>query len=337
MKILHIASFRLFESGDRHYATERKISNGFIRNGHSVYDYPYRNMAKYNNRLQTKKFGVKKMNRHLLQIVSNLKPDMVVLGHAELVSPETLEEMRTIHPEMKIIFWFVDAVYDPHRIEHLLKIQHILDAAFITSNPAVIPEFDRSKFHYMPNIVDASIEIHKNHEKESFLYDFIFCGASKKSQDRDVISNHIRTALSDMKMKFCGNLGNPNIFGDAYIELLGSAKMGLIYNKRNDVSMYSSDRIAQLTGNGILTFSPKIPDFERVYSADEIVYYENEEDLIEKIAYYHHNDAERKRVAQNGYLKSHGEYNSTKVTRWMIDLVFGHSDVEDRFLSSLNE
>jgi spore maturation protein CgeB len=336
MKILHIASFRLFENGDRHYATERKISNGFIRNGHSVYDYPYRNMAKFNNRLQTKKFGIKKMNRHLLDIVGNLKPDMVVLGHAELVSPETLMQMKEICPGIKIIFWFVDAVYDPHRIAHLLKIQHILDAAFITSNPVVIPAFEQSKFHYMPNIVDPSIEIHKNYEKETFLYDFIFCGASKKSQDRDLISGHIRTELKDLEMKFCGNLGNPNVFGDAYIALLGNAKMGLNYNKRNDVSMYSSDRIAQLTGNGILTFSPKIPDFEKVYTAEEIVYYDNEDDLIEKIAYFHHNDNERKRIAKNGYLKSHGEYNSTKVTRWMIDLVFGHSEA-DRFLSSLKE
>jgi len=323
MKILHIASFRLFENGERHYSTERKISNGFTRNGHTVYDYPYRNIAKYNNRLQSKRFGIKKMNSHLLEIMKNYRPDMVVLGHAELVAFETLKEMKKINPSLKIIFWFVDAVYDSYRIEYLLKIQEIIDAAFITTNPQVIPEFDQSKFYYMPNVVDDSIEIHKNHEKDEFQYDFVFCGASRKSPDRDEISSYIRQKMQYLNIKLCGNLGQPNIFGDAYIQLLGNTKMGLNYSKRNDVSMYSSDRIAQLTGNGILTFTPQIPDFEKVYTSDEVVYYEDEDDLIEKIAYYHEHNEERKRIAKNGYEKSHQKYNSTKITRWMIDTVFG--------------
>lgn len=322
MKILHIASFRLFDNGDRYYSTERKITNGFIRNGHTVYDYPYRNMAKYNNRLHTKSLGVKKMNKHLLEIVKNLKPELVVLGHAELVSADTLEQMKSINPLIKIIFWFVDAVYDQYRIDYIFKLQHLLDAAFITTNPKVIPDFEQNKFYYMPNVVDLSIDIHKNYEKTNFKYDFIFCGASKKSHDREDIMNTLNNKLNKTNLKFCGNMGEPNIFGNDYIELLGNSKMGLNYSKRNDVSMYSSDRIAQLTGNGILTFSPRIPDFEKVYTDEEIVYYDNENDLIEKIIFYNSNDDERRKVAKNGYFKSHTEYNSTKITNFMISTAF---------------
>ena len=322
MKILHIANFRLYNSGDRHYATERKISNGFTRNGHSVYDYPYRNMAKYNNILQRKKFGIKKMNNHLLEIVKNLQPELIVLGHAELVSAETLEKMKKINPSIKIILWFVDALYEKHRIEYIFKLQNFLDAAFITTNPKVVDEFEQSKFYYMPNVVDESIDIHKNYEKDIFKNDFIFCGSSRKSHNRENIINIINNRLDKINLKFCGNMGNLNVFGNDYIELLGNSKMALNYNKRNDVSMYSSDRIAQLTGNGLLTFSPRIPDFEKVYTNEEIVYYENEDDLIEKILFYHENSDERKRIAKNGYLKSHLEYNSTKITKFMIDTVF---------------
>lgn len=322
MKILHIAPFRLFDNGDRHYATERKISNGFTRNGHTVFDYPYRNMAKFNNRFQTKRFGIKKMNHHLLEIVKNLQPELVVLGHAELVSVETLKQMKSINSSIKIILWFVDPVFEKHRIEYIFQLQKLLDAAFITTNPTVVHDFDQSKFYYMPNIVDPSIEIHKNYEKSSFKNDFIFCGSSKKYSDRENILNTINSKLDKINLRFCGNMGNPNIFGSNYIDLLGNSKMGLNYNKRNDVSMYSSDRVAQLTGNGLLTFSPRIPDFERVYTDEEIVYYDNGDDLIEKIIFYHQNDGERRRIAKNGYLKSHLEYNSTKITKLMIDTVF---------------
>ena len=327
MKILHIASFRLFEGGDRHYSMERKISNGFIRNGHTVYDYPYRNMAKYNNPFHTKRFGTKKMNTHLLKIMNNLKPDLIVLGHAELVSYETIIAMKEIVPHVKIIFWFVDAIYDRYRIKHLLEIQVLLDAVFITSDPKVIPEFDQKKFHYLPNMVDESIEIHKNFEKDVFQYDFAFCAASKKSPDRDEISRLLAKKLKELNFKFCGSLGYEGIFGDSYISLLGNTKMGLNYSKRNDISLYSSDRIAQLTGNGILTFSPRIPHFESIYSNNEIVYYDDPEDLVRKIFYYHTHDNERKSIAENGYLKSHNLYNSTKITQWMIDMVFAKKPV----------
>jgi len=322
MKILHIASFRIFEAGERHYATERKISNGFIRNGHVVHDYPYRNIAKHNNFLQSKKFGVKKMNKHLITITQNLKPDMVVLGHAELVTRDTLQKIKHIHPKVKIISWFVDAVYDRYRIEHILDTQDIIDAFFVTTDPKIISEFDHKKFFYLPNIVDESIEIHENYKKNNFKYDFIFCGESKKSPDRDIIAFKIKKGLKDLNIKLCGCLGNPGIFGDAYLSLLGETRMGLNYSKRNDISMYSSDRIAQLTGNGILTFSPRIPNFEKVYTEDEIVYFDNEDDLINKIRYYISHDEERKRIAKNGYRKSHQLYNSTKITKWMIDTVF---------------
>ncbi len=322
MKILHIASFRLFDEGDRHYATERKITNGFTRNNHTVYDYPYRNIAKYNNRFQSKKFGINKMNNHLLEIVKNLKPELVVLGHAELVSAETLEQMKNINPDIKIILWFVDPVFEKHRIEYIFKLQRFLDAAFITTNPKVISGFEQSKFYYMPNLVDSSIDIYKNHEKNHFKNDFIFCGSSKKYHDRDDIMHIINRKLDKLNLKFCGNMGNPNIFGNKYMELLGNSKMSLNYNKSNDVSMYASDRVAQLTGNGLLTFSPRIPDFEKVYTDEEIVYYDTEDDLIEKIIFYHQNDDERRRIAKNGYLKSHTEYNSTKVTNFMVDTVF---------------
>ncbi len=59
--------------------------------------------------------------------------------------------------------------------------------------------------------------------------------------------------------------------------------MGLNYSRRNDVTLYSSDRIVQLTGNGLLTFSPRIPGFEKLYTEQEVVYFDDQFDLAKKI------------------------------------------------------
>lgn len=58
--------------------------------------------------------------------------------------------------------------------------------------------------------------------------------------------------------------------------------MGLNYSRKNDVTLYSSDRIVQLTGNGLLTFSPRIPGFDQLYTEQEVVYFDDQFDLAEK-------------------------------------------------------
>ena len=66
MKILHIANFSIFKNDAVFYSTDKKISNGLIRNGHLVSDFSYRDISKINRVLGLKKIGINKMIKSLI-------------------------------------------------------------------------------------------------------------------------------------------------------------------------------------------------------------------------------------------------------------------------------
>ena len=93
-------------------------------------------------------------------------------------------------------------------------------------------------------------------------------------------------------------------------------------SRRNDIELYSSDRIIQLTGNGLLTFTPEIPGFQKLYQNDEVVYFKDASDLAEKYYYFDENYDEAFRVAKKGWEKTHQSYNAKRITQFMLEVTF---------------
>ena len=76
------------------------------------------------------------------------------------------------------------------------------------------------------------------------------------------------------------------IWADEFYNVLSNCKMGLNLSQGDPVKYYSSDRFAQLIGNGLLTFIDRKTMFENFFSNDEIIFYDNLSDLSEKILKY---------------------------------------------------
>ena len=108
MRILHIANFSIFKNDAVFYSTDKKISNGLIRNGHLVSDFSYRDISKINRVLGLKKIGINKMIKSLIISIDNLQPELILLGHSELINGEVLSFIREKYPKIKIAMWWVD-------------------------------------------------------------------------------------------------------------------------------------------------------------------------------------------------------------------------------------
>ncbi len=98
--------------------------------------------------------------------------------------------------------------------------------------------------------------------------------------------------------------------------------MGLNISRRNDVTLYSSDRLTQLTGNGLLTFCPEIPKMELLFSTDEIVYFKDLNDLLSKLIYFHRHPEAGRQIAEQGWQRAHSSYNASRVTQYMLERLF---------------
>ena len=85
---------------------------------------------------------------------------------------------------------------------------------------------------------------------------------------------------------------------------------------------YSSNRIASLLGNGLLTFIDEKTKFNHFFNNNELVFYKNIDDLSEKMQKLSLDDKLRKKIAEKGWLKYHKYFNSQIISDYMINKIF---------------
>jgi len=95
--------------------------------------------------------------------------------------------------------------------------------------------------------------------------------------------------------------------------------MGLNLSRGNPTKHYSSNRIASLMGNGLLTFVDKKTDLSNFFNKNEIVTYNNISELADKIRFYKNKDKERKKIAKNGKIKYFKLFNEIRISKYIID------------------
>lgn len=323
MKILHIANFGFNKQGAHFYCTDRKISAGLIENGHFVYDFSFRDMARMGTIFKTKKLGANWANKEIIKIIENLQPDLILIGHSDLLKVETLEYIRKSYPTIKLAFWFVDWLCETHKVNFVKRMSECVDAVFCTTGGDQLRNFvnGRNKIAYIPNMTTKAVESSRQFEKNQYHRKFVFCGTVYKDPERENFLKLLKDKLQE-DLEYFGAFGTQTIYGQKYISTLQATRCGLNLSRRNDIFLYSSDRIAQLTGHGLLTFTPRIPGFDILYTDQEVVYFSDLNDLVKKYEYFNNNIEEGNRIAQNGWMKSHKSFNSARVTKFMIEVTF---------------
>lgn len=331
MKIFHVANFSWFSAKGkradnlaRYYATDRKISNGLIRNGHCVWDFSYRDTARHLSPLaKSKQWGAKSMNDALIMQARAFAPDIILLGQAELITPKTLATLRRHLPNAKIAQWWVDW-FLPSSVLHLQQKQDYLDAFFATTAPEYYAPLLQSSTpsHYLPNIVDSSVETERAFAAANYQYDIFFAGAdaSERAALLDSVGN-----IADIRTGFFGFGGHPLLHGASLASAIGVAKIGLNLSRADNIPLYSSDRLAQLTGNGCAVIMPRIPHMQTLFNEHEAAYFSHEKDLPPLIVELLNDEERRQAVARAGWQRAHKSYNETRICKFMVEAATGES------------
>ena len=93
----------------------------------------------------------------------------------------------------------------------------------------------------------------------------------------------LKDAIPEVNCSFFGCLGERLVFGAEKDAVLARSRMGLNLSRRTDVTLYSSDRIAQLTGNGIVALVQRGAGMEDLYTESEVAFYSTFEELTETV------------------------------------------------------
>ena len=112
------------------------------------------------------------------------------------------------------------------------------------------------------------------------------------------------------------------VWADNFINVISQSKIGLNLSQGKTAKYYSSDRFAQLVGNGLMVMIDEKTQFNDFFDNDEIITYNNINDLSEKIIKYSQDDKLRKKIAKNGRDKYFKYFNSTIIADFIIKKAF---------------
>lgn len=321
MKVLHVANFSLWKFGRRFYTIDRKLSLGLAELGHFVYDFSYRDVARHLSVFRAKSMGARAMNRALLDTVKALSPDLLLLGHSELVFPETLAEIRRGFPGLKMAMWFVDPLTERNARHIRAKIPQ-LDAFFATTAGDPLSQFrahGAAKLSYLPNLCHVGIESGRAFEVDDPAYEFTFVGSP--TPEREALLATIRKRVPGLQSAIHGMTEGSQIEGTDYLLLLSQSAMALNFSRDNDVLLYSSDRLIQLLGSGCLVFTPPVPGLDDLFARDELVRFESVDELCSLIHFYRDNPSSRKRIAEAGHSRAHRSFSARCGAAYILDFL----------------
>ena len=150
--------------------------------------------------------------------------------------------------------------YERNKDRILDKINY-LDASFVTTSPTVLDFLpkDTNNF-YIPNPSDDSFETLNNYLKPCNVDVFFALShgvhrgvlKSGKIDDRIIFLKKLNERTPDVKFDIYGIDKIQPIWADHYFKTISNAKMGLNLSRGDAIKYYSSDRITQIVGNGLV-------------------------------------------------------------------------------------
>jgi hypothetical protein len=145
-----------------------------------------------------------------------------------------------------------------------------------------------------------------------------------KNDQRINFLNTLTKKIDNINYDFYGFENKEPIWGNNFYKALVNSKMGLNLSRGLPTKYYSSNRIASLMGNGLLTFIDKKTQMNDFFNNNEIIFYDNVHDLSDKINFYKRNTKSRIRIAKNGKKKYFQLFNELKTTKYIIDKSLGN-------------
>ena len=331
VKVLHISNFG--ERSDYRLANinlANKISNGLTRENVQTFNFSDRAFSKLNN--------FSSIDEKILRIVENLRPNLVLLGHTNSIQVETLKNIKDKFSDTKFAFWYEDSInkkgpdFNKNKI-FIEKYKDYIDNFFITTEKNnVDASIPKNKLNYIPIPCSKFTENLNLSKITNHMYDIFFAishgvnrGILKKNKS-DSRENFVKNLLNksvDISFNFFGFNNIEPIWGDKFNYEISKCRFGLNLSRGEPVKYYSSNRIASYVANGLPTLIDEKIQFNDFFTSNEMIFYKDVEDLIDKVNFYKKNERLRTKIAINGKQKYFKIFNNNIVGDYILTKTLG--------------
>jgi hypothetical protein len=331
MRIIHAGNFGSRAKGAFLHSVAAKLSRGLIRAGHHVVDFPDRDVARAATPFGARKLGVMGANRALTRLAHDMRPDLLVLGHADTIAAGTVAALRHAMPSLRVLQWNVDPMFEPGNLARLRAKLHVVDATLVSSAGEALAPLRRPgmRLGFLPNPVDFSVETGQAHLRQDLPFDLFYaCGHPARplrsvcglTIDMESLLASITHALPSLRLRLAGLFGQPHVYGHAYQAALAETAIGLNISRRNDVTLYSSDRLAQMAGNGLAILMDRATGYGKLFGPGEMVLFSTLDDLAAQTRKLVADPAWRCAVAEAGRARYHVLFNETILARYLVEV-----------------
>ena len=336
-KILHIANFD--EKNDYRLSNinlATKISNGFMKDKFHTTNFSDRFFSQQN--------VFSDIDGRIVNIIKNLKPKLILLGHTNSLKTETLKNIKDKFSEIKIAFWYEDSINKkgPDYIKNktfVEKYKNYVDQYFITTDVNNIEtSIPKKKLNFIPvpaSSISENLNLYKikNHEYDIFYA--VSHGVNRGDLKKNKIDeryNFLKSLMrksDDITYNIFGFNNIQPVWGDEFIKQMSKCRFGLNLSRGQPVKYYSSNRIASLTANGVPTLIDEKVKFSDFFSNDEMIFYKDHYDLIDKVNFYKKNDRKRIQIGINGKNKYLKIFNNRIVSDYILSKTLGTKPMYD--------
>ena len=260
-RILHIANFD--EKNDFRLSSinlAAKISNGFTNDKYQI--------TNFSDRFFFQTYSFSNIDDKIINIVKNLNPNLLLLGHTNSIKKETLKYIRDKFSNIKIAFWYEDSVnkkgpdFNKNK-QFIEKYKDYVDQYFVTTDKNNIQtSIPRNKLNFIPvpcsnTTENLNLYQTKNHEFDIFyaVSHGVNRGILKKNKidDRYNFLKLLISKSNDITYNIFGFNNIQPVWGNKFLKEISKCKFALNLSRGEPIKYYSSNRIASLVANGIPT------------------------------------------------------------------------------------
>jgi hypothetical protein len=337
MRVLHVGNFGSRAKGAFLHSVAPKLSRGLVRLGHQVVDFADRDVARASSIFRARKLGWAAANRVLARLAQDMRPDLLLLGHADTITAATLAGLRRAMPRMRVLQWNVDPMFEPDNIARLRGKLEVVDATLVSTAGEALAPLRRPgmALGFLPNPVDVSIENGRADLEPDLPHDLFFaCGHPSRPKrllcgqewDMDAFFARLRQAVPGLRTCVAGIEGQPHLAGAAYQDALSRCAAGLNASRRNDALLYTSDRMAHMIGNGQAILIDRATGYDRLFSAGQMAFFSGFDELAGLVRRLVAEPAWRASLAQAGRARYVHLFNETVIASYVVDVAFGSHD-----------
>jgi hypothetical protein len=343
MRILNVADFNWMTGAEKDTARLslfdicRKFSLAATRSDHLVVEFSDRAVDRMGSPLRIKGLGRSWANRRFLQVVDELRPDLILLHFADRIDNPSLAQARRISPGVVIADINIDPIWTEKNRKRLALRRGAADALFVTTAERSLGAYvGKGAFAaFLPNPVDPAIERGRVFETETPFDLLLPCGDEEPREiggeavAPSVAALTLKGAVPGLRLLTPGIGGEAEARGVGYFQALESARMGWALSRRASLPLYASDRMAHFFGWGLTVLLDRRAGFDRFYDGGEAVYYSDLDDLAAALRRLIADDAAARAIARRGWERTWRLFRSDRVLAYVLAQLFEDGGARD--------